>query len=214
MKTTTSTRRALAAVLVTGLALGGAACGDDDDDDPVAADETTTTAEPDTGDETTTTEGEADPDDDEASAPGTVEVTAEDYAFVGLDPEVPAGTRLTLTNASTAEVHELVAFRLPDGETRSAADLIALGEEGLNALFQGPPATVLVAPPDSAGFPAVGDGSLDEPGRYLLLCAIPTGADPQAYLEAAQAAQGGPVDVPGGPPHLVQGMYADVEVTG
>lgn len=205
MKTTPSTRRAampptrraLAALLVAGLALGVTACGDDDDDSDADAADTTETTE----------SGDAPTD-----AP-VVEVTAEDYAFAGLDDSLAAGTRLTFTNASTAEVHELVAFRLPDTETRSALELVALGEE-LQSVFQGPPAAVLVAPPASAGFPVVGDGSLDEPGRYLLICAIPTGADPEAYLEAASASQGGPVDVPGGPPHIANGMYAEVDVTG
>jgi hypothetical protein len=201
MHTTTPTRRALAAVLTAALALGAAACGDDDE-----AEDATTTTEAD-ADATTTTAAATD-------EPAVVDITAEDYRFVGLDAPVDAGSRLHLANASDAELHELVAFRLPDDETRSADELIALGEDGLNAIFQGPPATVIVAPPGISGFPVVGDGTLDEPGRYLVLCSIPTGADPEAYLAAAQESQGGPVDVPGGPPHLVNGMYGELEVVG
>ena len=209
MKTTASTRRALAAVLAASLALGVAACGDDDgtDTDTAADETTTTTAAP--AEETTTTVAP----DDEAAA-GDVAVIAEDYRFVGVDAPIAAGSRLTLTNASDVELHELVAFRLPDDEARSADELIALGEDGLNAIFQGPPAAVLVAPPASDGFAVLGDGTLTEPGRYLVLCSIPTGADPAAYLAAAQASNGGPVEVPGGPPHLTLGMYGTVEVEG
>lgn len=201
MHTTTSTRRALAAVLTACLALGVAACGDDDDDAT-----TTTTA----GDGTPTTTAAEEPDD----VATTVEVTAEDYRFVGLDDPIPAGSQLQLVNASTAEVHELVAVRLPDDEARRADELIALGEDGLAAILRGPPSAVLVAPPASDGFAALGDGTLTQPGRYLVLCAIPTGADPEAYLAAAAQSAGGPIDVPGGPPHLAQGMFAELEVTG
>jgi len=57
----------------------------------------------------------------------------------------------------------------------------------------------------------VGDGSLDEPGRYFLVCVIPTGADPDEYLEKA-ATSDGPPDVAGGPPHLVEGMFGELTV--
>jgi hypothetical protein len=53
---------------------------------------------------------------------------------------------------------------------------------------------------------------LSEPGRYAVICAIPTGADPAEYLEAAAEAEGGPPEVAGGPPHLAMGMYGEVTV--
>jgi hypothetical protein len=59
---------------------------------------------------------------------------------------------------------------------------------------------------------AVGDGTLTEKGRYAVICAIPVGADPAAYLAAAQSSQGGPPNVPGGPPHLTQGMFGEITV--
>jgi hypothetical protein len=58
----------------------------------------------------------------------------------------------------------------------------------------------------------VGDGKLTEKGRYAVICAIPTGADPQAYLAAASGPSDGPPNVPGGPPHLVQGMFGEITV--
>ena len=58
---------------------------------------------------------------------------------------------------------------------------------------------------------AVGDGTLQEPGRYLVICTIPTGADPAEYL-AAEATSNGPPDVEGGPPHFTHGMYAELDV--
>ena len=49
----------------------------------------------------------------------------------------------------------------------------------------GLPTMVLIAPPNSAGMAVLGDGTFKERGRYAVVCFIPTGADPQAYLVAA-----------------------------
>jgi plastocyanin len=142
-----------------------------------------------------------------------VVVTAVDYGFEGLPEKVKAGTTLTLVNESMVELHELVAIRLPDDETRAADELVQLPPDELAAFFP-LVETVIIAPPEQAGFPVEGVGVLDEPGRYLIICAIPTGANPDEYLAAAAATEGGPPDVAGGPPHLAMGMYAEVTVDG
>ncbi len=151
-----------------------------------------------------------------ASDDRKVEVTATDYRFTGLPATVKAGTLLTLTNASTKEVHELVAIRLPDTERRPVGELARLPMDQLEALLSSPPAAALVAPPGRGPqIVGVGDGSLKERGRYLVLCFVPTGADPAAFLNAAKAAQGSggpPQPVAGGPPHFAEGMYAQVIV--
>lgn len=148
-----------------------------------------------------------------AEASQNVEVRAVDYAFEGLPETLPVGSRLTLVNESSEELHELVAIMLPPTETRPAADLVKLPPEEQSALSQGPPTMVLIAPPgDGPQISAVGDGTLTQKGRYLLICSIPTGADPEEYLAAAAKSQGGPPDVEGGPPHLVHGMFAEVIV--
>lgn len=185
------------------LALVLAACGDDDDE--------TSTAEPteDAEDDTTTDNGDDTDSDDEAEGE-TVEVTAVDYAFEGLPDSIPAGSSIELTNESEVEVHEFVAIRLPDDEDRSIEELLQLPPEELTQV--GTPSDVIVAPPGQAGMAVEGDGVLDEPGRYVIICAIPTGADPQEFLEAAQESEGGPPDVEGGPPHLAEGMFAEVTV--
>lgn len=43
-----------------------------------------------------------------------------------MPPTLAAGSRLTLTNTTDDEVHELVAIRIADDERRPAAELVAL----------------------------------------------------------------------------------------
>ena len=182
-------RRALAAITVLGLSL--AACGDGDEAEAVP--------ESDPGEESATTVGDV------------VDVGLVDYAFVGLPTSVPAGTRLTVTNEAEAELHELVAFNLPEDEDRAVAELTELAPDELVAAL-GEPAAVLLAEPGGEQIPAVGDGTLSEPGRYAIMCFIPTGVDPQEYLRVAAETEQGPPQVEGGPPHFVQGMYAELTV--
>ncbi|HWI03995.1 MAG TPA: hypothetical protein VNT52_09245, partial [Acidimicrobiales bacterium] len=95
---------------------------------------------------------------------------------------------------------------------RPVADLVKLSEAEQEAIFgSSEPAMVLLAPPGGGEMiKAVGDGTLREKGRYAVVCFIPTGADPQAYLNAPPS--NGPPNVPGGPPHAVQGMYGEITV--
>lgn len=154
-------------------------------------------------------------DDDRGATAERAEVltvTAADYRFENVPTEVPAGTTFTLRNRSTGEAHEVVAMRLSDTEVRPLQQLAALPESELGALVAGPPSFVLVAAPGEAGFAALGDGTLAEPGRYLLACFIPTGAAPDAYLGALKANPGQPPSVPGGPPHLAAGMVGEITV--
>ena len=171
------------------LLVGAAACGDDTDADAAPTTAPTMTATDD-----------------------AVEITAVDYAFEDAPEEVDAGATLALRNQSAGEVHELVAMRLPDAEQRTVDELVGLPEQELGALFADPPALVLIAPPGEESFAAVGDGNLGEPGRYLFLCFIPTGAEPADYLGALEANPGEPPSVPGGPPHFTACMYAEVTV--
>ena len=168
-----------------------AACGDDDND---------------------TTASVAPTSSPHAGHP-TVAIGLRDYAFDDVPATITAGTTIAVTNTSTKEIHELIAIRLPDDEQRTLDELAALTPPELQQQLDTEPAAVLVAPPGHAGIAVVGDGTLDEPGRYLLVCMIPTGADPQAYLDAASTATG-PPRVDGGPPHVTSGMIAEVHVTG
>ena len=115
-------RRLLAGTLAALAMVAFAACGNDDDDAaaaPVAtAPATTATA---ASPETTTAHSAHTGDD----AP-VIAVNAVDYAFEDLPATITAGTALGLTNSSTKELHEIVAFRIPDTETRSVDELMAL----------------------------------------------------------------------------------------
>jgi hypothetical protein len=155
-------------------------------------------------------------DDDEAAAtpaePTTIEVVAVDFEFQNLPERVPAGTRLTLVNNASSELHELVAVRLPDDEERSVEELMSQPFEDLVAMFEtAEPAAVLLAAPGGEQIAAVGDGTLSEPGRYAILCIIPTGVDPAVYFEAAATSEG-PPQVEGGPPHIAHGMFTELIV--
>lgn len=186
-------RRAVAAATLAPVLVGAAACGDEGSRDNASPTESTTTAAEEGGDRTVT-------------------VTAADYRFDDLPANVAPGSKLGLRNESAGELHELVALRLADDEGRSADQLVKLPELELRSLFAGPPSLVLVAPPREEGLAAVGDGALGAPGRYLVMCFIPTGADPAAYLDALRANPGQPPSVPGGPPHFTSGMYAELTV--
>ncbi|WP_370327902.1 hypothetical protein [Euzebya sp.] len=147
--------------------------------------------------------------DDEGT--DVIEVGLVDFAFAGLPGEVAPGTRLTVTNDAEAELHELVAFRLADDEERPATELAELAPDELLSTL-GEPTAVLLAPPGGEQIAAVGDGTLAEEGRYAIFCFIPTGVDPQTYLEASAESEGGPPDVGGGPPHFTQGMLGEITV--
>jgi hypothetical protein len=210
MKTRRRLNRQLAAATAIALALLAACGGDDAGSDTTAADPippVTATAAPATttpvtaAAPTTTTSGVAEP----------VRIVTSDYAFGGLPATVEPGTAFAIHNTSATELHEFVVFRLPDTETRPVDELV---HEDLEAtLSAGPPAMVLLAAPGAAEhIVAVGDGTVTEPGRYLAICMIPTGADPQAYLDAAASSNGGPPSVPGGAPHAMAGMYGEFTV--
>lgn len=152
--------------------------------------------------------------DPEAST--TIELTAQDYAFGGAPTEpVGVGSSLEMTNASKKELHEVVAFRIADGEKRPIADLVKLPEAEFDTVAE-IRGVIIAKPGEKAATPpgAPGDGiKFEQAGRYALVCFIPIGADPDAYLEAAGKSQGGPPTGFDGPPHATKGMFAEITVT-
>lgn len=167
--------------------------------------------------------------DDEATAPTVARTTSDpssdpivhielrDFEFDGVPASIAAGTRIAVTNRSVTEAHELTAFRLPDGEHRPLSELSVLPMDELGAFLSAMPALAMVARPGEDGEVALGDGSLHDPGRYLLVCFIPLGADPDDVMSAMAAAaadpEAGPPQIEGGQPHMSAGMMAELVVT-
>lgn len=199
---------ALAAAFAVG-AGGIAACSDDDDR---TSEDTTTTTEADAngtdngnGEEATGTETSED----------VVVVEMFDYGYE-LPEEVSSGSTLEVINESDEEVHEVVLFQISDDETRDVEELVELPPDEMETLMADGTLTMVgvgfAAPESDEGIYPLGDLVVEEPGRYALLCNIATGADPDEWLEAADAAPG-PPDVGDGPPHLVHGMWAELTVS-
>lgn len=196
--TTRTTTRALGIAAAVGLlGLLGTACADDADADAPA-----TTVDPDDHDNH---------DDHDEHDEMTITIEGVDYGFTNVPETVAAGTKLGFANTSSVELHELVAFRV-DTE-QPLEQLLQQPPEQLEATL-GAPVTVMLQPPGAPEpIVAVGDGTLTEPGRYVLMCFIPIGADPAEYLAAVEAAGGGkPEGVAGGPPHFTAGMVAELTV--
>ena len=159
--------RLLAGTLVALASLGFVACGSDGDDTaPAAPDPVATTAVTESPPPTRRIRSAEPPSPDSTGAHrshgrGGADDRRRRRRLLVRGPArrpSPAGTALTLTNHSTAELHEIVAFRLPDDETRSVAELMALPDTGAleAAIAVGPPALVMLAPPGQQGFAALG----------------------------------------------------------
>src|SRR5690606_26799549 len=125
-----SRRRGRLAVLPMAalLALAPVACSSDDDVDALPAEEPTTAS----------TAPAEDAHDDGHGGAQEYEVTLSDFSFAGLPKSVAAGSTLTVVNEAVSELHELVAFRLPDDETRSVDELLALPQAEVGALLGAP----------------------------------------------------------------------------
>lgn len=161
----------------------------------------------------------------------TVEVTGIEYAFTGLPESVPAGTTLAFTNGGV-ELHEMVLNRIADGVEETFEELMALNESGVDLEAEGYidmdfGNQMLLAFPGETAEDTV---TLDQEGRYVVLCYVPTGLEPakleefgvdittldentdmaelpaeaQAYLEEVMTT---------GVPHLVNGMIQEFTVT-
>jgi plastocyanin len=149
------------------------------------------------------------------SGPTTHEVEAFDYGFNGLLTELRAGDAIEFVNTSSTEYHNLVVFRLDDGDTRTTEDFAVLEPEvfGLAGYTL---AGGLHAAPGEAAF----DGRirLQIPGRYLVIDMVPQGADAAVVAETVNPATssdsgGAPYTIAGGPLGYQHGMIAIVTVT-
>jgi hypothetical protein len=156
------------------------------------------------------------PDSTETSVElrGTIEVVQDDYSIEGLPAEIEVGTVLHVTNASATEMHELISIRLPQGEDRPADELLALPRDELAGLLGSAiPDVVRVSLPGSVELPDVGDALFEQPGRHLVFCAMPVGADPAVIAESDRYTTGrSPEQYENSPKHYERGEFADVVV--
>jgi hypothetical protein len=195
--------------LVSLLGAGAAACGGDDDDSATAAGSSTTatTAMGSDTDNMTLKENPCAPGGS-GELPGMtmmtppagakpVTITATDYAFAGTDAFKAGGDFAVTFENDGKELHELHVAKLADGETRSADEIIAdpSAESTTKAVGHSFACPGTAAP--------VAGVSLDSPGRYLVLCFIPTGAradtDPKDFDKL-------------GEPHAMRGMLVEIDI--
>ena len=127
-----------------------------------------------------------------------VQVTFQDYAFVGLPGEIEKGTvGFELTNEGT-EAHEIAFFRLKGDATLD--DLLEAEEDEFEDL------AVEVgggfALPGATGYTTA---AFKKTGNYAALCFIPVGTTPETIEGGGEGGTG--------PPHFTEGMAAEFEVT-
>ncbi len=161
----------------------------------------------------------------------TVEVTGVEYAFTGLPESVPAGTTLAFTNGGV-ELHEMVVNRIADGVEETFDELMALNESGVDLEAEGYidmefGNQMVLALPGQTSEDSI---TLEQEGRYVVLCFIPTGLEPAKLAEfgvdiTTLGADTDPADLPveaqayleetmtTGVPHLMNGMIQEFTVT-
>jgi uncharacterized cupredoxin-like copper-binding protein len=146
---------------------------------------------------------------DAIGGPRTIEATGVDYRFEDVPETTAVGSGMTFRNASDVEAHQLILITLPEDEVRPVSELAQLSPRELGPTLDHV-VGISVAAPGEDGRLVTGELTFDEPGRYALLCLVPTGADPDRFVRSAYD-QGLP-EVDGGPPHAAEGMYAEVTV--
>lgn len=129
-----------------------------------------------------------------------VQVTAVDYAFQGVDDTYAAGQYGFEFRNDGDELHEMVVFRIDEEEQRPVEELLQLPQEEAQGLVE--QVTGSFACPGEEAPRAVA-ADLTEPGRYAMVCFVPTGftaeVEDPATLEDAE-------------PHFAQGMYTEFTV--
>ena len=103
-----------------------------------------------------------------------------------------------------AEFHEVLLFKVNDGVTDTAIDLLSLPEEemGSKMSFAG----VTMGPP---GEPSKSVANLT-PGRYIAVCFLPQGATPEVMAQMDGPDSSLPEGA--GPPHFMAGMVQEFNV--
>jgi uncharacterized cupredoxin-like copper-binding protein len=126
-----------------------------------------------------------------------VDVTLQDYQFVGMPEEIEKGTvGFRLVNEGT-ELHEFIVFRLTGDDTLEEVLELPEDEAGEQVTEVG----AGFVEPGTTGYTTM---KLKKTGRYGVVCFIPVGS---TDFEAAEQA-----DESGARPHHAEGMFAEFEV--
>jgi hypothetical protein len=130
----------------------------------------------------------------------TYEVIATEYAFEGLPEEVEPGLVAVRLVNEGQEAHEIGIARKAEGTTETWQELLELPEEEAESkvVFVGGGFAPMSG---SEGYAFL---DLSESGEYAALCFIPTGT---VMSEDGEVTEGS------GPPHFVQGMIAEFNVS-
>ena len=148
--------------------------------------------------------------------PPDLVITATDYEFQGVPEIVPAGTTIRLVNASASEFHTAYIIRLDEGDERTEDELTAIVPDDLLPHYgpdRGTMQVVIYARPGESQYGMnLGGPRVRTPGRYVILCLVPMGADPAVVED--QVTWGPPWQTDGVLRHAQVGMFAEFTVEG
>jgi hypothetical protein len=133
-----------------------------------------------------------------------VNVTTKDYSFEGVPSDLPAGPAIITMDNQGAEFHEVLLFRVNEGVTDTAIDLLSLPEEEMGEKMSFASATFGPPGEESASIANL------TPGRYIAVCFLPQGATPEVMAQM----EGPDSSLPegAGPPHFMAGMVQEITV--
>jgi hypothetical protein len=134
---------------------------------------------------------------------GQDDITGTDYAFQGFEATYEPGPVSFEFANEGEELHQLVVFKKGEGVIESFQEILSGPEEA--AMEKVTSVAGTFAEPGQEGAYAVADL---EPGEYGVVCFIPVGTTP----EAAAAAEESGEEPEGGPPHFIEGMFAEFTV--
>ena len=131
---------------------------------------------------------------------GTLAVTASEYAFGGIADTLEAGPVVIDFSNTGQELHHVAMMRINDDVTDTLDELLALPEA--QAQHKLTAVGNAFAAPGEVGF-----GMVDlEPGRYIAICYLPTGATPENMPQIESGEHQGA-------PHFTHGMVQEFTVS-
>jgi hypothetical protein len=131
---------------------------------------------------------------------GEIALTATDYGFDGAPESVPVGPVVVALTNNGVEIHEAFVLRVADDAIGTVIEIVTKDEAVVGPGSPLEPIGSAIAFPGGAGYAAL---TLEQPGRYAIVCYVPEGAATFDVLET----------LGGAAPHYTLGMVAEFEVT-